>query len=169
MDLLEPFNEMNIDLREPYILPDILKQIEFYFSANTLDREDLMRYAIEVDCGHVAIDLLLTFNKLRELTSNATDVQKSIRNSVNLILSHDGKKIRRLAAYRLTEESQTCRQGGYYRGDGGSLFGGRESLSHQPRNPSSFMEAIASRRYYSARMFFKSEIFLGGSSREARC
>ena len=62
MDLLEPFNEMNIDLLEPYILPDILKQIEVYFSANTLDREDLMRYAIEVDCGHVAIDLLLMFN-----------------------------------------------------------------------------------------------------------
>jgi hypothetical protein len=171
MDLLEPFNEMDIDGKcsAAYILPDILKQIEFYFSANTLDREDLMRYAIEVDCGYVAIDLLLTFNKLRELTSNATDVQKSIQNSVNLILSHDGKKIRRLTAYRLTEESQICRQGGYYKGDGGSrrgLFGGREAFSHQPHNPSSFMEAIASRRYYSARMFFKSEIFLGGSSRD---
>ena len=130
-------------------LTEIQRQIEFYFSENTIDREDLMRNVMEVDCGYVTIDLILMFLKLQNLNCSATDVQKVIQNSTYLLLSNDGKRIRRLAAYRLPEEPYMHR------------------WWHPNSSMSTFIEAVQLRKFISAKKSFKNGNFDGVSRKDS--
>eukprot|EP01035_Chromulina_nebulosa_P036837 gene36837-49681_t len=107
-----------------------------------MSKEDLMRIAIEVDCGYVAIELLLTFPKLKQLNCDASLVQQAVKNSVYLLLSDDGKCIRRVSSYRAPEQ----------------VIGISNSNIIGTKIPSTFMEAVQSNRCISTKKFLNSHI-----------
>jgi len=71
-------------------------QCEFYFGDTNLAKDGFLRRKIEEsEDGFVQISVLLTFNRLRAITGNATVVAKALRGSDSLEVSADGTAVRR--------------------------------------------------------------------------
>ena len=74
----------------------ITKQVEFYFSDSNYRRDSFLRAAAENDPeGFVPISTLLTFNKLKKLTTVEEEVAVGAEASEQVVLSDDRKSIRR--------------------------------------------------------------------------
>jgi lupus La protein len=77
-------------------MADIRKLIEFYFSDANYRRDTFLRCAAENDAeGFVPISILLTFNKLKSLTTDEAVVAAAVKDSTEVILSEDETRIRR--------------------------------------------------------------------------
>lgn len=74
----------------------IKSQIEFYFSDSNFRKDTFLRAAVESDPdGFVPISVLLTFNKLKKLTTDPDVVVSALQDSTSVLVSEDGKKVKR--------------------------------------------------------------------------
>ena len=86
----------------------IKKQVEFYFSDANYRKDTFLRCAAENDAeGFVPISTLLTFNKLKSLTQNESDVAAALKDSTEVVVSEDGSRIRRKDALPENDTSKT--------------------------------------------------------------
>lgn len=93
----------------------IQKQIEFYFSdSNFRNDKFLKEKAAEDGEGFVSIDVLLTFNKLKALTTDVAEIAKSVADSKTVVVSEDGLRLRRANA--LPEENDSKEKTLYVKG-----------------------------------------------------
>ncbi|XP_034685932.1 la-related protein 6B [Vitis riparia] len=80
----------------------ILNQVEYYFSdVNLATTEHLMRFINKDPEGYVPISVVASFKKIKALVSSHSQLATVLRNSTKLVVSEDGKKVRRL--HPLTE------------------------------------------------------------------
>lgn len=85
----------------------IKKQIEFYFSDSNFRKDTFLRAASETDPeGFVPIATLLTFNKLKALTTDASVVAVAVKDSEVVAVSEDGTKLRRVSDLPVTDSSK---------------------------------------------------------------
>ncbi|RVW69042.1 La-related protein 6B [Vitis vinifera] len=79
-----------------------LEQVEYYFSdVNLATTEHLMRFINKDPEGYVPISVVASFKKIKALVSSHSQLATVLRNSTKLVVSEDGKKVRRL--HPLTE------------------------------------------------------------------
>ncbi|KAK8767441.1 hypothetical protein V5799_005771 [Amblyomma americanum] len=83
----------------------IIKQVEYYFGDFNLPRDKFLQGKVKEDDGWVTIQTLLTFNRLKSLTTEENVVAEALKKSANQLLevSSDGKKIRRSPAKPLPD------------------------------------------------------------------
>ncbi|KAL6661916.1 hypothetical protein ACP70R_001300 [Stipagrostis hirtigluma subsp. patula] len=86
-------------------LPDdvarrVVKQVEFYFSdVNLATTEHLMKFITKDPEGFVPMSVVASFRKIRELVYDRTLLAAALRTSSELVVSDDGKKVRRLQPF----------------------------------------------------------------------
>ncbi|KAL2630536.1 hypothetical protein R1flu_015222 [Riccia fluitans] len=74
----------------------IVKQVEFYFSDQNLPTDNyLMKFVKKDPDGFVPIPVVASFRKIKNLVKNNGIVAAALRNSTMLVVSEDGKKVRR--------------------------------------------------------------------------
>ncbi|XP_039015632.1 la-related protein 6B-like [Hibiscus syriacus] len=80
----------------------ILNQVEYYFSdLNLATTDHLMRFINKNPEGYVPISVVASFKKIKALVTTHSQLATVLRNSSKLVVSEDGKKVRRL--HPLTE------------------------------------------------------------------
>lgn len=85
---------------------DIKKQVEFYFSDSNYRKDTFLKAAAESDPdGFVAISVLLTFNRLKSLSTDIDKIAEAIADSTSVVLSADKKKVKRAAPLPEVDES----------------------------------------------------------------
>ncbi|CAH3159775.1 unnamed protein product [Porites lobata] len=89
----------------------IIKQIEFYFGDKNLPRDKFLRQKVDEDEGWVTLECLTTFNRLKALSTDTDAIAKALRKSEAGLLevSEDNKKVRRVTAKPLPEETAEAR------------------------------------------------------------
>lgn len=90
----------------------IIKQVEYYFGDFNLPRDKFLQGKLKLDDGWVTIETLLTFNRLKSLTTAENVVAEALKKSTSQLLevSEDGKKIRRSAAKPVPESNKEHQQ-----------------------------------------------------------
>ncbi|XP_015879499.3 la-related protein 6B isoform X2 [Ziziphus jujuba] len=74
----------------------ILNQVEYYFSdLNLATTDHLMRFISKDPEGFVPISVVASFKKIKALTSSHAQLATVLRNSSKLVVSEDGKKVKR--------------------------------------------------------------------------
>lgn len=74
----------------------IKKQIEFYFSDSNFRKDTFMKAAAETDPeGFIPIAVLLTFNRLKSITTDASEIAAAVASSETVSVSSDSLKIKR--------------------------------------------------------------------------
>lgn len=87
----------------------IKKQVEFYFSDSNFRKDTFLRAAAETDPeGFVPIAVLLTFNRLKSLSSDANVIAAALKDSDAVVVSEDNLKIRRAQPLPETDCSKEC-------------------------------------------------------------
>eukprot|EP00262_Sarcandra_glabra_P006548 TRINITY_DN18887_c0_g1_i1.p1 TRINITY_DN18887_c0_g1~~TRINITY_DN18887_c0_g1_i1.p1 ORF type:complete len:445 (+),score=66.48 TRINITY_DN18887_c0_g1_i1:137-1471(+) len=82
----------------------IVNQVEYYFSdANLATTDHLMRFINKDPDGFVPISVVASFKKIKALVSNHNMLATALRTSSKLVVSEDGKKIRRQNPFTDTE------------------------------------------------------------------
>ncbi|XP_030938426.1 la-related protein 6B [Quercus lobata] len=82
----------------------ILNQVEYYFSdLNLATTDHLMRFISKDSEGFVPISVVASFKKIKALISSHSQLAAVLRNSSKLVVSEDGKKVRR---QRILTESE---------------------------------------------------------------
>ncbi|CAL9184878.1 la-related protein 6B isoform X2 [Musa acuminata AAA Group] len=78
------------------VVQKIIKQVEYYFSdANLATTEHLMRFITKDPDGFVPISVVAAFKKIKALVHNNFQLAVALRTSTKLVVSDDGKKVRR--------------------------------------------------------------------------
>ncbi|XP_072950298.1 la-related protein 6B [Typha angustifolia] len=78
------------------VVQKITKQVEYYFSdANLATTEHLMRFITKDPEGYVPISVIAAFKKIKALVHNNSLLAMALRTSSKLVVSEDGKKVRR--------------------------------------------------------------------------
>lgn len=85
----------------------ILKQMEFYFSDANLSRDRFMSDLMKQSKA-VPLEVFLSFNKIRELTSDTKDIAKALGSSQLLQVSEDRKTVSRTTEVRKKENQDDC-------------------------------------------------------------
>ena len=76
----------------------IRQQIEFYFSDANLHKDRFLKKLIEQSCeGYVDLGVLITFNKLKLLTTDLILVAKALSSSSMLVLNKDRTEVKRIS------------------------------------------------------------------------
>ncbi|KAH7517937.1 hypothetical protein FEM48_Zijuj09G0117200 [Ziziphus jujuba var. spinosa] len=74
----------------------IIKQVEYQFSdMSLLANESLMKHISRDPEGYVPVSVIASTKKIKSLTNNHHIVVQALRSSLKLVVSDDGKKIRR--------------------------------------------------------------------------
>lgn len=74
----------------------IKKQVEFYFGDSNYRKDTFLRAAAETDAdGFVPLTVLLTFNKLKQLTEDPSVVAEAIKDCDSLVLNATNDKVKR--------------------------------------------------------------------------
>ncbi|KAE8704130.1 Chloroplast outer envelope protein 37 isoform 1 [Hibiscus syriacus] len=75
----------------------ILNQVEYYFSdLNLATTDHLMRFINKDPEGYAPISVAASFKKIKALVTTHSQLATVLRNSSKLVVSEDGKKVRRL-------------------------------------------------------------------------
>uniref|UniRef100_A0A1D1Z3U7 La-related protein 7 n=1 Tax=Anthurium amnicola TaxID=1678845 RepID=A0A1D1Z3U7_9ARAE len=91
------------DLREK-----IVRQVEYYFSDENLPIDKfLLKYVKKNIEGFVPISVIASFRRMRKLVQHDMLVEAALRTSSQLVVSLDGKKVKRLHALPATEVEDT--------------------------------------------------------------
>uniref|UniRef100_A0A2K5Q6U7 La-related protein 7 n=1 Tax=Cebus imitator TaxID=2715852 RepID=A0A2K5Q6U7_CEBIM len=78
------------------VLADIAKQVDFWFGDANLHKDRFLREQIEKSRdGYVDISLLVSFNKMKNLTADGKLIASSLRSSAVVELDLEGTRIRR--------------------------------------------------------------------------
>lgn len=90
----------------------IITQVEYYFGDFNLPRDKFLQGKLKLDDGWVTIETLLTFNRLKSLTTAVDVVAAALKKSTNQLLevSEDGTKIRRSPAKPAPESNKEQQQ-----------------------------------------------------------
>jgi lupus La protein len=83
----------------------VLKQIEYYFGDVNLQRDKFLQDEMKKDHGWVPFDVLLTFNRLKQLTSDKALIAAAVKDSEVVDVSEDGEKVRRNPDVPIPENS----------------------------------------------------------------
>ncbi|XP_010908488.2 LOW QUALITY PROTEIN: la-related protein 6B [Elaeis guineensis] len=79
------------------VIQKITKQVEYYFSdLNLATTEHLMRFISRDPEGFVPISVIASFKKIKALVHNNSLLAAALQTSSKLVVSDDGKKVRRL-------------------------------------------------------------------------
>ena len=79
-------------------LSDLTTQIDYYFSDANLEYDEFFYCEIENNAdGHVALDLILSCNKIKKMGVTYTDVQNAVEKSAQLELDKDRHFLKRKA------------------------------------------------------------------------
>ena len=94
--------DINISTEEneldPTLKMNIKRQIEFYFSDSNFRKDKFLKSQAELDPnGFVPISVLLTFNRLKALTTNVSLIVDAMKHSEVVDISDDGLKLKRNA------------------------------------------------------------------------
>lgn len=82
--------------RVKQVLADIAKQVDFWFGDANLHKDKFLREQIEKSRdGYVDISLLLSFNKMKKLTTDGKLIARALKSSAIVELDLEGTKIRR--------------------------------------------------------------------------
>ncbi|KAJ8762067.1 hypothetical protein K2173_006669 [Erythroxylum novogranatense] len=82
----------------------IIKQVEYYFSDENLATDKHMISLIKKHKdGFVPISIIASFRKMKKLTRDITTTVDALRESSFLVVSSDGKKVKRLHPFPLNE------------------------------------------------------------------
>ncbi|KAG8077967.1 hypothetical protein GUJ93_ZPchr0007g3643 [Zizania palustris] len=75
----------------------IVKQVEYYFSDENLRTDEfLMKIVKKNKQGFVPIRLIASFRRMKKLVQDLSIIEAALRTSSKLVVSSDGKRIRRL-------------------------------------------------------------------------
>nr|XP_033338486.1 la-related protein 7 [Megalopta genalis]XP_033338487.1 la-related protein 7 [Megalopta genalis]XP_033338488.1 la-related protein 7 [Megalopta genalis] len=94
-------------LRKKALHAAILKQMEFYFSDASLSKDRFLSSLINND-PYVDLNVFVSFNKIRELTTDINRINKAIQSSTMLSTSEDGTKVRRITPIMVKENTDEC-------------------------------------------------------------
>ena len=89
---------------------EIKKQMEFYFSDNNLKHDKFLREKLKFS-ENVELSVLQTFSRLKVLnpSMNIENLALSLKDSKVLVVSEDGKKVKRVVEFK-PEELKTCQK-----------------------------------------------------------
>ncbi|KAJ1689794.1 hypothetical protein LUZ63_013949 [Rhynchospora breviuscula] len=75
----------------------IVRQVEYYFSDENLPTDKfLLKYVKKNGRGSVPIGVIASFRKMKKLVKDPSLIEAALRTSSNLVVSEDGKTVRRL-------------------------------------------------------------------------
>uniref|UniRef100_K3XGR7 HTH La-type RNA-binding domain-containing protein n=1 Tax=Setaria italica TaxID=4555 RepID=K3XGR7_SETIT len=75
----------------------IVKQVEYYFSDENLPTDEfLLKYVKKNKKGFVPIETIASFRRMKKLVQDLSVIAAALRTSRNLVVSPDGKRVRRL-------------------------------------------------------------------------
>ncbi|WVZ68783.1 hypothetical protein U9M48_017676 [Paspalum notatum var. saurae] len=75
----------------------IVKQVEYYFSDENLPTDEfLLKYVKNNKKGFVPIKTIASFRRMKKLVQDLSVIEAALRTSSQLVVSSDGKKVRRL-------------------------------------------------------------------------
>lgn len=75
----------------------IVKQVEYYFSDDNLPTDEfLLKYVKKNTKGFVPIKTIASFRRMKKLTQDLSVIEAALRTSSKLVVSSDGKRVRRL-------------------------------------------------------------------------
>eukprot|EP01138_Halocafeteria_seosinensis_P000703 gb/GECG01000719.1/.p1 GENE.gb/GECG01000719.1/~~gb/GECG01000719.1/.p1 ORF type:complete len:222 (+),score=34.08 gb/GECG01000719.1/:1-666(+) len=96
-----PFKELPKDER-------IRRQIEFYFSDANMRRDKFLRSKVEAEPqGFVDLSILVTFNRLKELSTDYEEICNAVKDSEVVQVSADKTKIRRKTPLPANDDPST--------------------------------------------------------------
>ena len=104
--------ENNTPIQDPEELNGkIIKQVEFYFGDVNLLRDTFLQNEIAKNDGWVDVDVLLRFNRLKQLTTDPEIVLKALEASKNdlLVVDKEKKSVRRSESRPLPESKDGSR------------------------------------------------------------
>lgn len=82
----------------------IIKQVEYYFSDENLPNDKfLLKYLNKDKHGFVPISVIATFRKVKRLTKDTSTIVDALKQSSQLVVSSDDKKVKRLNPLPSTE------------------------------------------------------------------
>lgn len=88
-------------------MSSIRKQLEFYFSESNLRKDKFLRDAIKKDSeGWVPISVLITFNKLKKLSTDVEEIAAAVKDSEEISVSEDGSKLKRVCDIPVEDTSK---------------------------------------------------------------
>uniref|UniRef100_A0A0D9XXW7 HTH La-type RNA-binding domain-containing protein n=1 Tax=Leersia perrieri TaxID=77586 RepID=A0A0D9XXW7_9ORYZ len=86
------------------VVHKITKQVEYYFSdINLATTEHLMRFITRDPEGYVPMSVIAGFNKIKALVHNNSMLAASLRTSSKLVVSDDGKRVKRLQPFTVSD------------------------------------------------------------------
>ncbi|CAM8956667.1 unnamed protein product [Rhodiola kirilowii] len=78
------------------VIQKVVNQVEYYFSdLNLATTDHLMRFINKDPEGYVPMSVVASFKKIKAFTSNHSQLASILRHSTKLVVSEDGKKIKR--------------------------------------------------------------------------
>jgi len=93
-----PKSEKETTLTGSDLIDAIIHQIEFYFSAVNLPKDDFMKKQMakdETGLGFVQLSVIMSFNKMKNLCKDVDIVREILKQSAELVLSDDERSVRR--------------------------------------------------------------------------
>ncbi|KAL7089346.1 hypothetical protein ACP275_13G182000 [Erythranthe tilingii] len=82
----------------------IIKQVEYYFSDENLPNDKfLMKYVTNNVEGFVPLGVIASFRKMKKLTRDMSFIVSALKESDVLVVSSNGKRVKRLHALQLVE------------------------------------------------------------------
>ncbi|KAF3339862.1 la-related protein 6A [Carex littledalei] len=88
----------------------IVRQVEYYFSdANLPADKFLLKYTKKNGRGFVPIGVIASFRKMKRLVKDHSLIEAALRTSSNLVVSEDGKKVKRINPLPATAETKADR------------------------------------------------------------
>lgn len=93
----------------PELKAKVKRQVEFYFSDSNFRKDTFLRgKAAEDPDGYVSIDVLLTFNRLKSLTTDPEVIVSALSDSATLDVNAEKKAIRRVNPLPEEDNSDDC-------------------------------------------------------------
>lgn len=96
----------------------IRRQVEFYFSDANLRRDEFLRKQLDDNEGSVALETLLTFNRLKALTTDAGELAAALRESAELVVNEEGTTVKRARKLALLGDEEALQRTVYVKGFG---------------------------------------------------
>ena len=110
-EVVELHSEVKTELKEDSevdakLKENIKRQIEFYFSDSNFRKDKFLKAQAQLDAnGYVPISVLLTFNRLKALTTDVSLIVEVMKESEVVDVSEDGLKLKRNAELPANDDS----------------------------------------------------------------
>ncbi|KAF3675031.1 La-related protein 6A [Capsicum annuum] len=100
----QPSDQLSATLLTDDLRNNIVKQVEYYFSDENLPTDKfLLKYVTRDKEGFVPVKVLASFRKVKKLTKETSVIAAALRESSLLVVSPDGRKVKRLHPLPLSE------------------------------------------------------------------